>query len=187
MGGDSGDDEARKAAMSRELKRIQDESAGFRENLKASGAQGYLDAMTRALSSELAKMDSVISSSTAIGVDLRALGGDVGTRPMYEPLIPSKSGTEYAIERVEREVSRLASIAASMADNTGANAQIAKTSLEQSIALVGGLHDLHETTRRGIEANDRSARSLIWLTRAVAALTIELIVLTVVLVMRTSN
>jgi hypothetical protein len=181
---ESDEDKKPDSALLRELKRIQDEAAGFRESLSATGAQRYLDAMTRALSSELPKMDSVISSSVASGMDLRSLVGDVGTPTRYEPILPLKSGTEYAIERVEREVSRLAGIAAGMADNTGANAQIAKTGLEQSIALVALLRDLHATTRQGIDANDRSARSLIWLTRVLAVLTIEIIVVTLILVLR---
>jgi len=165
---------------------VQEEGKNL-ENTKVGPAVidiGQLDAMRRALSIEVPKMDGVISSSTASGMDLRALAGDTRTMPAYEPLIPSKSGTEYAIERVEREVSRLASIAAEMAGNTADNARIAKTGLEQSIALVTVVSALHETTRQGIEANEGSTRSLVWLARVLAVLTIELVILTLVLVVQ---
>jgi len=161
----------------------------FTESVKASAPTvldtGQLDAMKRVLSSGLPRMDDVISSSVASGADLRLLEGPTRFYDLPAPAL--KTGTEYAIERVEREVSRLASIAAAMADNTGSNAQIAKTNLEQSIALVAGLSELSEITRRGQEASNRSGRSLIWLTRVLAVMTIELLMLTVVLVVRALN
>ncbi len=141
----------------------------------AAAAVPDLSGLARSMALSIPKMDSVISRSTASGADLRALMGDVTPLP-------------YAIERVEREVTRLVGIAAAMADNTGANAEIARTGLEQSIAMVAGLgalhettRQLHETTRAGIAASDRRDRVLLRLTRALVGLTVALVLLTAVL------
>jgi hypothetical protein len=164
-------------AMARALKRQQDEAAGILKNFDAVGTQAYLDAMSRALSTSLPKMDDVIAASTATGSDLRGLASDFRTTPL-------KSGTEYGLERVERAVTQLAEIAAGMADNTRANAEIAKTGLEQSIALVAGQRDLHVTTQKGMEASDMAAGAIVKLTAALVVLTLVLIFLTTVLVLR---
>src|SRR5437879_1738465 len=94
----------------------------------ASSVDRY-NAMVRALEERL---DSVVASSVASSTHLNELASTP----------PLKTGAEFAIERVEHEVSRLASIAAEMAVNTQANAEIARAGIDQAIAL-------HETTREG--------------------------------------
>lgn len=144
-------------------------------------------AVVAALNASLPRMDDVISRSTASGADLRAMIPDVGTTMI--PMPPYRSGTEYAIQGVERELVRLTEIAASMADNTRSNAELAKASVQQSIALLAALDGLHATTREGVAGEERrevaaSKRDRVnsRLSWAIFFLTGVLVVLTAVLV-----
>lgn len=137
----------------------------------------YLRSLVTGLSTSLPKMDEVIRQSVASGADLRASLPDVGASRSV-PMTPYKSGTEYAIEGVQREVIRLTKIAASMADNTGANAELAKAAVQQSIALVGALDDLHSTTRQGIAAGEKRDGVIVRLTWVLIGASVLLVLLT---------
>lgn len=90
------------------------------------------------------------------------------------------------IRGLERELTRLTKLAAAMADNTKANAEIAKVALEQSVALVDGQRDLHSTTRAGIRASELLTKVNIGLGVVLVDLTVVIAMLTWVLVLRTA-
>ena len=66
-----------------------------------------------------------------------------------------------AMQAVRDEIRSLAEVAAATAESTGALAEVARESLQQTVALIGTVQQLHETTRAGIEGNDRMARQLV--------------------------
>jgi hypothetical protein len=141
--------------------------------LAAAGPLADFQKTIAGLSFNMPKLDGVIARSTASAEHLRAM--DI-------PLGPFKSGTEYAVDRVHDEISRLAAIAAEMADSTRSIAEISKTGLEQSIATVQGLSELRETTRVGIAASAERDKVIVRLTEVLVTFTKAIFALTIVLV-----
>jgi hypothetical protein len=106
-------------------------------------------------------LEGVVAASTGSAADLRTIGS-APARTDYQTS-PVKSGEQYAIERVETAISRLANVAAGSADAITQLAVLSKANLDQQGALVQVLQGLHVTTIEGMRSNDRLQKTMVLL------------------------
>jgi hypothetical protein len=140
---------------------------GAAQELGNLGQQRWLEGVFAAVRSQDALTNAVIQNATATTSSMAMLKGRLAREPEV-PFVPSKTGEEYALERIERRMADLVDVTSATAENTKSIAELTRATGEQILALGSGVDTLRTVTANGMRPTERLTRVLVVL----AALTV---------------